>query len=222
MQAVNIKPTPRTSSGFIKNFSSIVSFVFHPLLIVSYVAIAVYIVGAGGFAAIPRVRFLEWTAILFLSTVFFPFLSILLLRLTGMISNAFMYKPGDRILPLTATLIFYVWAFYFFQDRASAPLLLRSLLLGAVFSIMLDFFINLFYKVSVHTTAAAMMPGNILVLWIIDPATPLFVLVITTLAAILVGLVRWWLGSHTKGQILLGYSIGILMQLTAYFLLRSI
>lgn len=41
------------------------------------------------------------------------------------------------------------------------------------------------------------------------------------LGGYLVGLVRWWLGAHTSGQIFLGYSIGISMQLIAYLILGS-
>jgi len=221
-QVVNTKPVPRTNSRALRIFSSIASFVLHPLVIVTYITIALYNLSANGFSAVDERRFLEWTGILLLSTVFFPFLAILILRLTGLISDAFMHAPKDRILPLTATLIFYVWAFYFFEHKALAPLLLKSLLLGAIFSIILDFFINIFYKVSVHTTSAGMMPGSILALMIIEPSTPPSIFVVATIAAILVGLIRWWLGAHTLGQILLGYSIGISMQLIAYLILRPV
>jgi len=132
-----------------------------------------------------------------------------------------MHLPKDRILPLTCTLLFYSWAFYFFENKDLVPLLLRSLLLGAIFSIIIDLVINFFYKVSVHTTVAGMMPGNILTLMIIDPSMTVSILIAVILAATLVGLVRWWLGAHTSGQIFLGYSIGISMQLIAYLILGS-
>ena len=213
---------PRTNSKTLRIFSGIASFVFHPLVIVTYLFIALYNIGGNGFSAVKERLFLEWLGIVFLSTVFFPFLAIMILRFTGLISDAFMHAPKDRILPLTATLIFYVWAFYFFEHKALAPLLLKSLLLGAVFSIILDFFINIFYKVSVHTTSAGMMPGNILAFMIIEPSTNASIFIIAIIAAMLVGWIRWWLGAHTLGQILLGYSIGISMQLVAYLILRPV
>jgi hypothetical protein len=222
LQEVNIKPIPRTNSKALRSFSSIASFIFHPLLIVTYVTIALYNIDANGFSIAGENQFLKWAGIVLLATVFFPFLAILILRLTGLISDAFMRAPKDRILPLTGTLIFYIWAFYFFEHKDSAPLLLKSLLLGAIFSIILDFFINFFYKVSIHTTAAGMMPGNILAFMIIHPSMPVYVLIIAILAAVLVGLIRWWLGAHTWAQILLGYSIGISMQLMAYLILKPV
>jgi membrane-associated phospholipid phosphatase len=39
--------------------------------------------------------------------------------------------------------------------------------------------------------------------------------------AMVVGIIRWLLGAHTVGQILLGYAIGILTQLGAYFYLNT-
>jgi hypothetical protein len=215
---VNIKRIPRTKSKFLKTFSSIASFVFHPLIIVSYVAIVSY-----------TARLWEepigenspgWMVILVLATVICPFLLIIIFRLTGLISDAFMYSPRDRVLPLFGTLIFYCWAYYFFEEKLLSPVLLRILLLGAVFSILLDFFINWYYKVSVHTTAAAMMPGYFVVLLLVDSSTPILLVAFAVLAAILVGFVRWWLGAHTIGQILLGYATGISTQFLAWLILK--
>jgi hypothetical protein len=153
--------------------------------------------------------------------MFFPFLAILLLRATKLISDAYMHTPADRVLPLTVTLLFYVWTFSFFQGITEAPLYLRSLLLGSIFSIIVDFAINFFYKVSVHTTAAAVMPASILVMMWATTTVPILMLLLMFMLAILIGVVRWLLGSHTVGQILLGYLIGFSMQILAWFILKG-
>jgi hypothetical protein len=93
-------------------------------------------------------------------------------------------------------------------------------LLGAIFSIILDFAINFFYKVSVHTTAAGIMPGNIVLIMLFGESIPNFILLMIILLAALVGVVRWLLGSHTIGQLILGYLIGFTMQIFAYLILR--
>jgi len=179
-----------------------------------------FFVHADGFKTITREQFRNWMGILFLATVLFPFLVIMILRLTKLISDAYMHAPRDRMLPLVGTLIFYAASFYFFAQEVDAPFLMHVLLLGSVFSIVLDFIINLFYKVSVHTTSAGMMPGNFLVLCILSAATPAWLIAIAFAVALLVGLVRWWLGAHTRGQIVLGWAIGISMQLVAYSILK--
>jgi len=49
---------------------------------------------------------------------------------------------------------------------------------------------------------------------------PITSLILALLIAIIVGMVRWLLGAHTVGQILLGYLAGIFTQLGAYYYLR--
>ena len=166
-------------------------------------------------------KFSNWMGILSLSTMLLPFVTILLLRATKLISDAFMHSPADRVLPLTATLIFYVWTFSFFQTEPAAPLYLRSLLLGSSFSIIVDFAINFFYKVSVHSTGAAVIPANILVMMWVTDMVPISVLILMISLALLIGVVRWLLGSHTLGQIMLGYLVGFSMQITAWDILKN-
>ena len=165
-------------------------------------------------------EFRRWIWILVLSTILFPFLVIGLLKVFGLISNARMHNAKDRILPLVSTLLFYVWAYYFFSREVVAPLLLRVLLLGSCLAIIIIFFINIYYKVSVHTTAAAIMPGILIMLLANDQPSVIILFLIAVAAAVIVGMIRWLLGAHTPGQIILGYIIGISMQVTAYFFLK--
>ena len=152
-----------------------------------------------------------------LLTIVFPFLSVVLFRKLDLITDTKMHEPKDRIYPLLTALIFYTSAYWFLTK--DMPLLIHSLLLGSCLSIFLLFIVTNSYKVSVHTTAAAMAPGVCIVLLAgEEKATAL--LLFASLAAIIVGIVRWLLGAHTIGQILLGYLTGIITQLGAYYFLR--
>jgi membrane-associated phospholipid phosphatase len=96
--------------------------------------------------------------------------------------------------------------------------LLQSLLLGSSCAIVILIIINLFYKVSVHTAAAAILPGMGVVLILDHEVINTLPLVFACLIALFVGIIRWLLGAHTIGQIVLGYIIGISTQLGAYFI----
>jgi hypothetical protein len=172
------------------------------------------------FFMVSKVEFRRWLYILILSTILLPFLLIGLLRIFGLISNARMHDAKDRVLPLIGTLIFYAGAFYFFTQKVIAPLLVQSILLGSCLAIVIIFFINIYYKVSVHTTAAAVMPGILIVVLANGQQSIIVVFLLAVSAAVLVGIARWLLGAHTPGQIILGYIIGISMQVTAYFFLK--
>jgi membrane-associated phospholipid phosphatase len=99
------------------------------------------------------------------------------------------------------------------------PVIMKSLLLGSCFSIAMILLINFFYKVSVHTAAAVILTGVTIVLNVaLRRATPLL-LPLALFIAVLVGMIRWFLGAHTLGQILLGYLVGVLCQVGGFFLL---
>jgi hypothetical protein len=152
-----------------------------------------------------------------LLTILFPFLSVLLFRKLGLISDSKMHEAGDRIYPLLTALIFYTLAYWFLAR--SMPLFIHSLLLGSCFSIFLLFIVTNFYKISVHTTAAAILPGVCIVLLTTEKMT-ITPLILALIVAIIVGMIRWLLGAHTIGQILLGYLAGIFTQLGAYYYLH--
>jgi membrane-associated phospholipid phosphatase len=73
-----------------------------------------------------------------------------------------------------------------------------------------DACINFFYKVSAHATGAAACAA---ILWI--GATPI-VGIAASGAALLVGWSRVELGRHTRGQVLLGWCVGVLSVVTAF------
>jgi ABC-type Mn2+/Zn2+ transport system permease subunit len=118
---------------------------------------------------------------------------------------------------LVATIFFYLLAYNFFKAHYQFPVLFRVLLLGCCCAIILVFVINFFYKVSVHTTAAAILPGICISLMLNESVAIALPLLVALVIAAIVGLIRWLLGAHTVGQILLGYAIGIITQIGAYF-----
>jgi membrane-associated phospholipid phosphatase len=76
-----------------------------------------------------------------------------------------------------------------------------------------DAFINFLYKVSAHATGAAACAA---ILWL--GATPGWGIAASA-AALLVGWSRVELGRHTRGQVLLGWGVGIFSSIVAFALL---
>ena len=77
----------------------------------------------------------------------------------------------------------------------------------------IDAIINFLYKVSAHATGAAACAT---LLWL--GASPAWGIAATT-AALLVGWSRVELGRHTRGQVLLGWGVGVLSSVIAFALL---
>jgi hypothetical protein len=217
MYPTDDKPTPRTKSKALIVFSRVGSLIFHPLFMTAIMAFVVYKLAPDDFTSFSLSEFKKWFFQLLLYTVLLPFVLIFVFRISGMISNARMHQPRDRIPPLLATIVFYFLAYKFFISHYNFPILFKILLLGCCCAIIIVFVINFFYKVSVHTTAVAILPGICISLMLNESVGISLPLLLALLIAAIVGVIRWLLGVHTIGQILLGYAIGILTQLGAYF-----
>jgi hypothetical protein len=90
------RPIPRTQSGGLISFSRIASFVFHPLLMTSIAAFAIYRFAPDDFSNFPFPEFKKWFPQLLLYTVLFPIIFIFIFRISGLISNINMDRPRDR------------------------------------------------------------------------------------------------------------------------------
>ena len=220
-QKTDNNPIPRTHSTALIVFSRVASIVLHPLFMTTIMAVLLNVFLRPDFSRPSSKEFGRWTTQLFLSTVVLPFAAIFAFKITGLISNAKMHKPRDRVLPLTATLVFYLIAYELLVVRYHVGGLMQSLLLGSCFAISIMLIINFFYKVSVHTTAAAILPGICLVLGVTEITIPTTLLLLAILLVLVVGAIRWFLGSHTLGQIVLGYTVGIFSQFAAYFIVNT-
>lgn len=211
------KPQPRTRSKGLVLFSRIASFVFHPFFMTTFSSFLIYKLVPLSFQNYSSHAVKIFIEKLAMFTILFPFLSVFLLRKLDLISDTKMHEPKDRLYPLLAALVFYTLAYWLLAR--SLPLFIHSLLLGSCLSIFILFIVTNFYKMSVHTTSAAILPGICIVL-IIGGKITITPLIFALLTAIIVGTVRWLLGAHTIGQILLGYVTGIFTQIGAYYYLH--
>jgi len=210
-------PQLRIRSKGLIIFSRIASFVFHPFFMITIAALVIYYLVPSAFQDHSSHAMGNFIAELSLLTILLPFASVLLFRKLGLISNTRMHEPKDRIYPLLTALVFYTLAYWFLAK--GQPLFIHSLLLGSCISIFILFIVTNFYKMSVHTTAAAILPGVCIVLMANEKMT-IAPLIFASLVAIIVGMVRWLLGAHTIGQLLLGYLTGIFTQIAAYYYLH--
>ena len=138
------KPKPRTQSGELIIFSRIASFVFHPFFMTTIAALGIYKLVPLGFQAYSSDAIKIFMVRLALLTSLLPFLSVLLFRKLGLISDAKMHEAGDRIYPLLTALIFYTLGYWFLAP--GLPLFIHSLLLGSCFSIFLLFIVTNFLQ----------------------------------------------------------------------------
>lgn len=210
---------PGTQSMILRVFANIVSYFFHPVFMPTLVAIMLYVLANTSFAGFtPELIGMRIIQIVVL-TAFFPLVYIGLLKGLGFIQSVHMRDAKDRIIPLIGIMVFYFWAYHVFKN-IDTPFILRVLLLGCFWGVIVLFMVNIFFKASMHTMAAGGVLGLVLVLMFISPVSMAVPLFMTIIIAGLIGTARMLLGVHRPAEIWVGYGLGMLVQLCAYWYLN--
>lgn len=201
--------------------AEILSYVLHPVFFPLVMAFALYKLAPAGFMVAGDRQVMLWFISIGVTGVFFPLFAVFLMKQLDLINSYKMESTKERIIPLMASMIFYFWLSHVFNSIPSnPPLILKVLLLGNFWGIILVFLANIFVRISMHTAAAGSMVGIIIVLMMLSPvnmAVPLFV---SLGIAGLIGSARMILGVHERGDIWLGYIVGISVQLGAYWYMK--
>lgn len=200
--------------------AKIISYLFHPLFMPLVMAIVVSFLDKTGFAGLAAPQRNQLFYNIALNTIFFPLISTLLLKALGFIESIQMHTAKDRIIPLIATMAFYFWCYLIMKNLPFTPLLLKVLMLGSFWGIIVVFIANIFIKISMHTAAAGGALGLVIVLMMISQINLIFPLLLALLVGGIIGTARMVLQAHRPGEVWLGYFAGVLVQLAAYWYLK--
>jgi hypothetical protein len=199
--------------------AKVISYLFHPMFMPMVMAIVISYLNKSEFVGITNAQRVNFLLNIILNTIFFPLITTLLLKALGFIESIQLKTTKERIIPLIATMIFYFWN-YWSLKHINAPLSLKVLMLGAYWGVILVFMANIFLKVSMHTAAAGGAIGIVIVLMMIGNYNLLIPLLFTMLIGGIIGTARMVLQAHKPGEVWLGYLIGVLVQLGAYWYLK--
>lgn len=200
--------------------AKIVSYLFHPLFMPLVMAVVVSYLDKTGFAGLPAQQKNQLFGNIALNTIFFPLFSTLLMKALGFIDSVYMHTAKDRIIPLIATMAFYFWGYLIMKGLPFTPLLLKVLMLGSFWGVIVVFIANIFMKISMHTAAAGGALGLVIVLMMISHINLIFPLLLALLVGGIIGTARLVLQAHRPAEVWLGYFAGVLVQLAAYLYLR--
>lgn len=186
--------------------AKIISAVFHPLLMTTYLFLLLtYFLPVILQPAQPS----PWIILLiFITTFALPAANFLLLRMTGSISDLSMPHRHHRILPFIFISAIYVFVTVMFYWKFPIPNLLRLMMIVStmvVFATVATFF----YKLSVHSLAMWGAVGMMLPMNKVSEVGSL--LIPTAIVIIIAGIVmsaRLALNAHTPREILIGSTSG--------------
>jgi hypothetical protein len=197
--------------------SKIISYIFHPLLIPTYVLLLFIKTNNIFFTNLhPKIAL----GIVFINTFFFPAIAILLMKKLDFIDSLELPDKQQRTIPLIVAIICFVWT-YLSVKKTGFPYPYTWFILGAVISLFLAFFINVFQKLSLHMVAASGGFIAIMMMFFYAQQNVQYYFLGSILIIGAIASARLFLKAHTAKEINTGFLIGIAGQSIAAFFINS-
>ena len=208
-----------------------ISIIFHPLLITSYVLVISLVVNPYLYGVQDTKSKGVILISVFLLSFFFPVVSVVMMKALGLISSLEMKDKRERIGPMIAAAIFYLWLYINIKDNTVIPGAFSFFVLGATIALFLAFFLNTFQKISLHGVGMGGFIVAVLIIgyqfsygsFILDiPGINTYhvdVFLLYIIAIIITGLTltsRLILGAHNKEELYGGLFVGAASQLFGY------
>jgi membrane-associated phospholipid phosphatase len=196
----------------LRTAAKIISVLFHPLLLATYLFAIVGFYFPVMLSISPR-NLKIILAIVFGFTFLLPVINIIMFRYFGTISSYTMQARTERLVPFVAIAIIYLVMIFLFYTRLPVSINFNKLMAIVTALVVFSAIVTFFYKVSIHSVGASGMIGILLPL---NKAIENNVLLWPTAMAILIaGLVmssRLYLNTHTFNEVsmgaLAGFTIG--------------
>ena len=143
----------------------IISALFHPLLILTYMLILLMLINpyAFGVHQLGEGRSDLLIIYVFLTTFLIPGMAITMMRTLALIPSLAMEDRRNRIGPFIATGVLYLWLYISFSSNPELPIIFKSAILGSTIALFVAFFLNLFSRISLHAVGMGALVGLITV-----------------------------------------------------------
>ncbi len=203
-------------SGVIIFLAKFISYVFHPLFIPLYVCWYLVFIHHGFFAGFGD-KAKTWVMLrIALNMVFFPALTVLLLKGVGFIESIFLRNQRDRIIPYMAAGVFFFWMYLVFRNQPDVPKILTAFTFGVFLTSSVSLIANIYFKISMHAVGCGGMIGLMIVVLNHNASSPFTLpLIIAILITGIVCTSRLIVSDHTQKDIYLGLFCGFVCQLFA-------
>jgi len=195
--------------------ATFISYLFHPLFIPLYVGYFLMFTHPGYFAGYSVQQKVMLIVRIAYVMVFFPIVTVLLLKAIGFIESVMLRTQKDRIIPYIACGIYFFWAYLVFRNQPSVPGIITAFTFAVFISSSAALLANIYFKISMHAIG---MGGVIGVFLVIMQSNTMLMTVPLSVAFLLTGLVctsRLLISNHTQKEIYAGLIIGILCQVVA-------
>lgn len=197
---------------FVRVPANLFSYFFHPLFIPVYATWYLAFIHPYYFVGFEEKQKVWVLLRVALNMVFFPVLTIVLLKAVGFIDSVFLKTQKDRVIPYIAVGIFFFWMFLVFRNQ-EIPTILTSFIFSAFISSSVALIANIYFKISMHAIGAGGLLGLMLIVLFTHSTLPIALpLMITILISGIVCTSRMIVSDHTPADIYFGLFVGIFCQ----------
>lgn len=202
---------------YLRIIAKIISYIFHPLFIPTYIFAWLVLRFPFEFAGITPTGLMLRKISVFWITAFFPAFSVFLLWRLKFINSIFLKTQKERIIPYIISMIFYWWMWYLSRNFSDQPAALKFFFLGIFYATIPSLILNNFFKISMHAIGvAAALTFVILTCFYYQLYLGADIALITLLTGI-VCTSRFIVSDHTNLDVYSGLIVGALCQLLAYW-----
>lgn len=194
----------------------VISYVFHPLFIPTYIFFFLMTQVPYEFAGITTWQLKMRLFGLFWLTAFFPAFAVFLLWRLKFSESMFLKTQKERIIPFVITMFFYWWMYYLSRNFTDQPIVLKFFFMGIFIATSIGLVFNNFMKISLHAMAAGGGAAAI-ILFSYYYQTPFGVFI--SIALLLTGIIctsRLLVSDHTEKEIYFGLLVGAGCQWVSY------
>ncbi|MCD4680823.1 MAG: hypothetical protein K8S00_10590 [Bacteroidales bacterium] len=197
--------------------ANIISYIFHPLLIPTYVLILFFNMSIYYSYVIPEYSKIRIIGLVFITTFLFPLIINLIFLKHRLIPSLQMKMREDRLLPFIVTAVFYYMTYHIIK-QLYLPDFYNLYLLGATLLVLIALIINFFCKISLHMLAIGGMTGIFLGLSLKLMLGIPYIIISIIFVSGLIGFARLKLKQHKASEVYSGYFVGLTILLVLFLL----
>lgn len=198
-----------------KVFAYFFSYLFHPLFIPVYVIVFLAYLHPSAFTGFSDHERKQSIFIVVLNIVFFPLISVLLLKAVGFIDSIYLRTKKDRIIPYMACGIFFFWAYTVFKEQSHYPLLITSFIFGIFLASSAGLMANIYYKISLHAIGMGGWLGFFVIIYRDQSMHMAWALAAVILLTGAVCTSRFLISDHDRRDVYTGLLVGYICQVVA-------
>ncbi len=186
----------------------IISVIFHPLLIATYLSAILFKMAPELFPRIIPQASSQFVLVIFITTCLMPALSIFLLRSFSYISNLELTNRNERIRPFIFIVAYYAISSYLFQEKLGMGAVFMTVIIGVTILIGLLLIITRWFKISIHATAIWSAVGFVSAMIVVLNLNLGWIYYLLVFVAGLTSTSRLYLGYHQPKEVWAGTILG--------------